>query len=380
MSAASNETVLASASRPGAVDWFAERRVLFAWWAGSRTVVVGCALALHGWRSPRGFFGSSTFDDPLGVLRGWDGQWYTRVAMHGYLLVPGKQSDPAFFPLYPIVLRAVHSVGFSWTVSGVLISNLAFLGAMLALYELSRHLLPEADALRAARYAAIFPAGFVFSMVYPESLALVALALAAVFALRGRFGLCAVAAGVAALARPEGVFIAIPIAVIAWRQRQSLDPIQRGAAVGAVLSPLAAAASFPLYLHSSLRDITAWQRAEHEWGRSFSPGGLLHAVETLGRHPWLARDTLFVLIYLVLLAIAFRAGLPRAWIVAGLLIIMVPLASGSFTSEMRFGLLAPAVYWGLAILGRRRRLDRVLVPLFVVLLAAFTFLLPLQAP
>src|SRR6266536_4700984 len=94
-----------------ATRWLAERRQIIAWWAGGRVLVLASALALHWLASPRGYFGHAIFARPFGVLSAWDGIWYRRVAEHGYLLVPGQQSDTAFFPLYPALLHVVHSTG-----------------------------------------------------------------------------------------------------------------------------------------------------------------------------------------------------------------------------------------------------------------------------
>jgi uncharacterized membrane protein len=69
----------------------------------------------------------------------------------------------------------------------LVISHVALLLALVALYELGRELLPETVAYRAATLAAVFPMGYVFSMAYPESLALAALCAAGVLALRRRW-------------------------------------------------------------------------------------------------------------------------------------------------------------------------------------------------
>ena len=202
--------------------WLRARKEILAWALASRVVVLVCALfdQLLCW--PRGFFGAQEFGHGLGILGSWDGRWYQNVAARGYLLVPGHQSNPAFFPLFPIVLRSLHWTGLSFRGAGVVVANLAFLVAVLAFYELGRELLPEQDARRAAVYLAVFPMGFVFSMVYPESLVFAAIALAAFFALRGRWIAAALAGAVAALARPEGVFYVLPLAVIVVRRRPVL--------------------------------------------------------------------------------------------------------------------------------------------------------------
>src|SRR5437868_2489226 len=71
------------------------------WWVGSRALVLACATLMHLVRWPSGYF-HPEFKSPLAVLTSWDGRWYGQVARNGYLLIPGHQSDPAFFPLYPM--------------------------------------------------------------------------------------------------------------------------------------------------------------------------------------------------------------------------------------------------------------------------------------
>ena len=68
------------------------------------------------------------------------------------------------------------------------------------------------------------------------------------------------------------------------------------------------------------------------------------------------------------------------WIVFGLAIVLLPLASGSLESDARFGLLALPMYWGLAVVARRRWLERGLLVLSAVLLLAATATIPLIFP
>jgi hypothetical protein len=354
------------------------------WWLISRAIVFAAALALYTHGGHVGYFGAATFSHPFGALESWDGRWYTMVAARGYLLVPGRQSDPAFFPLYPLLLRLAHATGIGLQASGLVLSNLILPAALLALYELGRHFFPEAVARRAAVYAAVFPMGFVFSMVYPQSLALLAIALACLLALRHRFGAAAVLAAVAALARPEGLFVALPLATIALRALPELDAAARGRAVAAVAAAPVALLTYPLYLGWALHDSGAWGHAQQAWGRTFAPAGLLHAIDQLpskvGLNPWLARDAIMVAVYAALVFLAARAGTPRAWLVAGSLVLLVPLLSGSVASEARFGLLAPPLYWGLATLGSTARRDRVIRSGCLILLAAGTLTLPYIFP
>jgi hypothetical protein len=224
----------------------------------------------------------------------------------------------------------------------------------------------------------------VFSMVYPESVVLAAIALAAVAAMRGRWTVAAACAAAAALARPEGLFVAVPLLALAWRQHRQLTPAGRGVAFGAVLAPIAALASFPLYLDRVLNDPLAWSRAERAWGRHFSALGVVHAFAHLGSaftgNAWVVRDVAAAFLYLGLLAAAARAGTPRSWLLAGLTIIVLPLFSGAFTSIGRFGLLAPPLFWGLAWLGRGRQADLAIRAVSLALLVAAAVTVPLIFP
>jgi hypothetical protein len=306
------------------------------------------------------------------------------VASNGYLLIPGRQSDPAFFPLFPIMLRAGHALGLGYTTTGLVLSNVGFLGALLAFYALTRALFGESMARRASAYLAIFPFGFAFSMVYPESIVLGLIALAALAGLRRHWGWAAVCAAAAALARPEGLFVALPLAVLAWDQRHALSPRARGVAIGAVLAPVAAIASFSLYLGSVIGDPMAWSQAQRAWGRAFSPLGFVHAIDGFGRafarDAWVTRDVVAVVLYLVLIAAGARVGVSWPWLLSSLAIVVLPLFSGSFDSVGRFGLLAPAVFWGLAALGRDPRVNRVIIGVSLPLLAAAIVVLPLRFP
>src|SRR5206468_272962 len=87
----------------------------------------------------------------------------------GYLLVPGRHSDPAFFPLYPIVLGAAHGLGLGWAVAGPIVSNLGLLVGLVLFHALSRRIVGDEVARRATTYLAVFPLAYVFSRPSPRT-------------------------------------------------------------------------------------------------------------------------------------------------------------------------------------------------------------------
>ena len=347
---------------------------ILAWGLVTRILVFATAALVVRLDRPEGVLHPPLVARPFGLLTTWDGRWYRIVAERGYLLVPGRQSDPAFFPLLPILLSTLHALGLSLAWAGLVLSNLAFLAGLIVFYELGRLLLPEADARRAACYVALFPVGFVFSMIYPEALAFTALALACLLAARGRWLLSALAIAAATLTRPEGVFAALPIALLAARAWPALRLSERSRAVAAVLAGPAALAAYPLYLWWSIGDPRAWQQAERDWGRTFRFDGWVRALQHLSTHPQADNLALvgavFCGVYLVALVVAWRAGIPFAWIAFGALLVVLPPFSGSFTADGRFGLLALPAYWGLARLGRSRLVDWAIRLVSPALLAA----------
>jgi hypothetical protein len=365
--------------------WARDRAWLAGWIVASRAVVLACTLLLTATRQPRGGFSDAVLERRLGPLAAWDGRWYGEVAKHGYSLAADEKSSAAFFPLYPGVLRWGHDLlGWEYLTAGLVASNLLFGVGVFALYELGRLLLPERQARRGAVYATVFPLGFVFSMLYAESLAFASVSLAALCVVRGRWLAAAPFAAAAALARPGGVFVVLPVlaaAVAAW---PALTRARRAAACTAVAAAPFALALLPVYQWRATGDLLAWSHAQSAWGRSFGPAGAWHAIvalpDEIGADPWLVRDAAFVAAYAVLLLVARRSGVSRAWVAAGALMAFLPLASGSFESAGRMGMITPPLYWGLAALTRRAAGYRTLVVASAMLLAAGTLTLGFVNP
>src|SRR4051812_33729628 len=89
----------------------------------------------------------------------WDSGWYFGIARNGYQYVEGGRSNLAFFPAYPMLMRHVGRL-FGRTSAdlyfgGIAVSWVAFVLAMLVLYQLARLDLPARRAERAVLLTAI---------------------------------------------------------------------------------------------------------------------------------------------------------------------------------------------------------------------------------
>ena len=68
-------------------------------------------------------------------LTAWDGRWYHDLVELGYMYDAAKPSNVAFFPLYPILVRAFSSLGISIDAALILVANGSFaLSCVLMIY------------------------------------------------------------------------------------------------------------------------------------------------------------------------------------------------------------------------------------------------------
>lgn len=172
----------------------------------------------------------------------WDSEYYLSIATVGYddpavggikpnfnwenqaVCTPGKPPECysrsyAFFPFYSYASRAVamplHLLPLTpiaaSTLAAVLVSLFGALGAMLALYDLTKDELEESGALRAAFYLLIFPSSFFLAQVYTEGL-FVGLAFGALAMLKRRQWLLAgLLAAFATWTRAAGALLFLPL-------------------------------------------------------------------------------------------------------------------------------------------------------------------------
>ncbi|MDI9883920.1 hypothetical protein QMZ92_05785 [Streptomyces sp. HNM0645] len=181
-------------------------------------MLVAALWAWHIGRSPRALLATS-----------WDSKWYVGIAANGYghtVYWPdgAVQSDLAFFPLYPGLIRAVTSalpvtggtagMALSWAAAGV---------AAWGIYAVVERLHGRGLATLVVLLWGLLPHSVVLSMAYTEPL-LTAFAAWSLYALAtGRWLWAGTLAGLAGLTRPNGIAVAAAVCVVAgcelWRRR-----------------------------------------------------------------------------------------------------------------------------------------------------------------
>ena len=153
------------------------------------------------------------------MLSRWDAGWYLEIARDGYRYEPGVPSNAAFFPLYPLLIRAVHALlllpenDYWWLVIAIAISNVALLIALTYSRALLAMDFGEDLISRTITYLLIFPTTFFFSGVYSESLFLALTVAAFYYARTNRWLLACILAALATLTRSQGMILALPLLI-----------------------------------------------------------------------------------------------------------------------------------------------------------------------
>lgn len=210
----------------------------------------------------------------LRALGRWDSAWYVAIARHGYRIEsspPKGHASDAFFPLYPMSVRAVSDVThLSPLIVGVVLTTLFGAAASVLVWLLAKRLAGTRVADRAVILFCFFPGAFVLSMVYSEALLVLACAASLLALLDRRWLLAGVAAAVATATRPNAAAIILACAVaafVAWRHEGELR-----AWIAPVLAPVGGLAYFG-YQWARTGDALAWFHAErNNWQDHLDPG------------------------------------------------------------------------------------------------------------
>jgi Gpi18-like mannosyltransferase len=200
-----------------------------------------------------------------GALSNWDSNWYERIIHQGY----GGDAW-AFYPLYPaLVWTAAVVVPVATPVLGSLLSA----GALLGFVWLVGRLIQRdggryAGLVPATRLGWFFflysPATYVFHSHHTEAVYLLMSAAALVLVAEKRWLWASVLAGLCALTKNQGVFLAVAIASGAAWQMEGWGRKARVFAVSGLVSGCLWGL-FPLYAYLRTGDAFAFAHAQAAW-------------------------------------------------------------------------------------------------------------------
>ena len=318
----------------------------------------------------------------------WDTGFYLDIATQGYQLEGVRLPSVAFFPLLPLLIRAVTPIVGDPLVAGVVIANTALLGASVLIYRLAEETWGSAVADRAVWYLLIFPASLFGSAIYSESIFLLGAAGALYAARHNRWAMAALLGLLTGLTRFMGVIV-VPMLIVEWwlqRRRATTDARPSLAALLAPVAVVVGTGVFMLYLQLTFGDPLAFAHASEAWERQ--PSSPIETIAQLlqpplegwgaailaGRLPldnWI--DLLASLTALILGGVLLRQ---RRWSegIFVLLGALIPLSSGLLMSQRRYVWTLFPMFFVLARWGERLWFDRTFTALSLLGLGLFTAL------
>jgi hypothetical protein len=282
----------------------------------------------------------------LQVLTSWDGAWYYRIIRDGYpTVIPPNitydmpEARAAFFPVYPLLVRAADVVLPGGDVAAGVFVNFVLGGvAVLLVGLIARQLFGDRIGYRTMLLMAFFPGSMALSLTYSEATLIVLAAACLLMLLRKRWLLAGIFAAIGSGTRPNGLALVAACAVAAFiaikhdREWRSL--------IAPILAPIGFV-SFQLYLLNRTGE-WAWFRVQTEaWdeGTSFGFTAIKNTVEAF-IHP-LASPTdiltaVSVLVMVALLVMMYKRRLPWPMVAYVLVVYALMILPSTVTARPRF--------------------------------------------
>lgn len=318
----------------------------------------------------------------------WDTGFYVSIAEEGYRYSGVPLPSVAFFPLYPLIMRALSMLVDDVVIAGILISNITLLLAVILLYRLVTEEQDQSTASRSVWYLLIYPAAFFGMAVYSESLFLL-FAIGALYFARRRYWELAALFGIgAALTRLLGLVVALML-LVEWLSQRFAQNNEHKPALISILAPLVVplgTIGYMFYLQRAFGDPIAFVRAAAAWERQ-PQSPLLTIAQQLtapaegwwsaiitGRIPidnWI--DFSMVLLFILLAGILLykKRWSEGVYVLSG---VLLAFSSGLLMSQRRYMWILFPAFIVLAEWGNNPLVDRLITVLSISGLVLFTAL------
>jgi hypothetical protein len=210
----------------------------------------------------------------------WDTEWYLRIAESGYSWNgdPTTPQTVVFFPALPLLMRGGAFVTGSLVSGGLLMALAAFLGALVYLYRLTNSLIGHDKAVSTIWLLAAYPFAVYFGTPYTESIFLLACTGAFFHLTRDEPSVSAVWGLLAGLTRPNGFFLAAPLALIVLQMALATRTL-RARDLLPVITPVVGVLVFSAYLWWRFDSPMGWVEGQGAWGRAY--GGFIPTIRDL---------------------------------------------------------------------------------------------------
>lgn len=275
-----------------------------------------------------GFADSSRNITLMNALSQWDGQWYLKVASEGYHWNgPDIQANVAFFPLYPLLAKALSLLIGNLELSFLIISHVSFFVFLIFLYKIAAEHLNQIERFRTVWFISIFPLSFVFSIFYTESLYMILTAGAIYFSFKKKMTLAVLFSILSTLTRLSGLILFPTLAYYYFKNTKKyklLDIIQLlTIPLGVIL--------FSIYLKFKVGDYLAFYQVLGAWRIVYqnpfmtilSTLGMLGSLQIFNYFSAIAIFDLILLIFFTILLFLSYKRLPEELFLYSLLVFLL---------------------------------------------------------
>ncbi len=154
----------------------------------------------------------------------WDAGWYEQIALREYNYSATQQSAAAYFPLYPLAMRAVMLTGTNVFVAGILLTFVFGAAAVVMFSRWATLMKPEAASL-ATWLLVLWPFAFyIVGAVYSDALFLLCVTSAFLMLEKGKVGWATLFGALATATRPiaPAVVLGLLVRHLELRRRAGL--------------------------------------------------------------------------------------------------------------------------------------------------------------
>lgn len=328
----------------------------------------------------------NSFESYSNLFQRNDSYWYKNIAENGYPRIKdpielgyvgeGKiiQSVWAMFPLYPMVVKSVMSIGsFTFVESAFIISLLLTPAVFILYYLMGTHLFnfKKSKAFKSTLIFICFPFHFYYSMYYTEALFFTLLSIGFLSVHLKKYWITCISLFLLTIMRPNGIVTAFPIFLYYlekeggylfwWNQFKMLN-VKKFSKWLWFLSAPTALFLYCLYQKEMTNFYFAYVKAQEGWFKEF-----MFPLKAMFRDAvfW-SQFNSFYTVFAFIAAVFSLKKLPLSLNLFIWLSLLLPLSSGSVVSMPRFiSLLFP-----ITILISQRITETRYYPFVIVILIA----------
>jgi Gpi18-like mannosyltransferase len=271
----------------------------------------------------------------------WDGGHFRGIAESGY-----QSFQTVFFPLYPLLIRALMLIKINSLVSGLLVSYVSAIFATIYLFKLAQLEFKEQKANEIMFLFLIFPTSFFLTAVYSES-PFLALTLASFYyAKQKKWWLAFLLGGLSFSTRLVGIATLIGIFVDYFLTNKHFKREQAINLIPNLIISLLPFSFYILFLIYKFQTPLTFLTSEQLWQRSltfpsFTLGNFLFLTQAATSSNLILGQLIIHYIFLIILIagliISFKK-LPKKYFVFYLISLILPLSSGTLNELPRYSL------------------------------------------